>query len=59
MLVAYRAEVSIAKLWEEVWERASSEAAFQIRYLNAVDGIIRESARVTIILSTSLGESLP
>ena len=42
MLISYRAEVSVADLYREVWQRANTKAAFQIRYLNTIDKIISE-----------------
>ena len=54
MLISYKAEVSVAELYREVWQRANTKAAFQIRYLNAVDKIISESEDSMIILTTKL-----
>jgi hypothetical protein len=50
MLISYKADVSYANLFKEVLNQTRTKAAYQIRYLNAIDNILQMTDRRSMVL---------
>jgi erythrocyte band 7 integral membrane protein len=58
MLISYQAEVSCAKLFEELMSKKVTKATIQVRYLNALDRILSSDTNDKVIyLKTSIPDN--